>query len=82
MKSAKKLTAGEKKKHVRYVDMQCPPPTLGEEEDAHDRVGITTSLLLLPGARRDDDVVTLLSAHGDFSLITRKSGILVGQASL
>ena len=81
MKSAKKLSAGEKKKHVRYVDMQCPPPTLGEEEDAHDSVGIT-SLLLLPGARRDDDVVTLLSAHGDFSLITRKSGILVSKASL
>lgn len=74
MKSIKKLSAGEKN-HARYVDIQCPPPpTLGE--GVSNSVGVT-SLLLLPGAKRDDDVVTLLSSRGDLSLFTRKNGILV-----
>ena len=76
MNTTKKLIVGVKN-HVRYVDMQSPPPI---DKDDADSVGMK-SLLLLPGAKSDDDIVALLSSRGELSYCTRKNGILVKHKS-
>lgn len=78
MNTTKKLIAGVKNP-VRYVDMQCPPPIIDKKDDDAGSVGMK-SLLLLPGAKSDDDIVAFLSSRGELSYYTRKNGILVSTA--
>ena len=72
--TTKKLIVGVKN-HVRYVDIQSPPPIDKDKDDA-DSFGMK-GLLLLPGAKSDDDIVALLSSRGEVSYYTRKNGIMV-----